>query len=300
MSIQARARASIPRLALLALLLPLAQAVAAQDVRITPDVIYGHKDGMALTYDVFEPAEGANGIGLIHMVSGGWVSSWTPPQNAIARYQFLLDEGFTVFSVRHGSSPRYFVPEAFTDVKLATRHIHLHAGSWGVDPERLGVWGSSAGGHLSLMLGLTGDEGNPSGETGGPAADPEVARAPSPIAAVVAYFPPVDLRTWVGPSERFPALNFERELAESVSPILHVTPDAPPILLMHGDEDGLVPISHSIRIHEVLVEEGVTTEFITFPGAGHGFQGEDQLRSREALVSWFREHLMEDRSRVED
>lgn len=294
-----RYRFALPLLLLLAL--PAASQTAVQTagqtavrgaVEITADVVYGHKDGMALTYDVFRPAGQANGIGLLHMVSGGWVSSWSPPEQAVQRYQFLLDEGFTVFSVRHGSSPRYMVPEAFTDVKLATRHINLHAEQFGVDPERLGVWGSSAGGHLSLLLGMTADEGDASGANA-------VQAAPSRVAAVVAYFPPVDLRTWVGPSERFPALNFERELAEMVSPILHVHDEGPPVLLMHGDADTLVPISHSIRIQEVLEAEGVISEFITFPGAGHGFQGEDQARSRAALVRWFNEHLVGERSAVQ-
>jgi len=284
-------RFALPLLLLLAL--PAAGQTAIQaEVEITADVVYEHKDGMALTYDVFRPSGEANGIGLLHMVSGGWVSSWSPPEQAVQRYQFLLDEGFTVFSVRHGSSPRYFVPEAFSDVKLATRHINLHAEQFGVDPEHLGVWGSSAGGHLSLMLGMTADEGDANGANA-------VQAAPSRIAAVVAYFPPVDLRTWVGPSERFPALNFERELAEGVSPILHVHEEGPPVLLMHGDADTLVPISHSIRIQEVLEAEGVISEFITFPGAGHGFQGEDQARSREALIRWFSEHLVEARSTVQ-
>jgi len=262
-----------------------AVAAAPTAVAITSDVVYGHKAGMALTFDVFQPTSEANGVGLLHMVSGGWVSSWTDPEVAVQRYQFLLDEGYTVFSIRHGSSPRFMVPEAFDDVKLATRYINLHAENFGVDPERLGVWGSSAGGHLSLLLGLTEDEGQP-GAVG------SVAAAPSRIAAVAVYFPPTDLRTWVGPSERFPALNFERELAESVSPILHVTPEAPPVLLMHGDADTLVPISHSVRIFDVLQEEGVTSEFITFPGAGHGFQGEDQARSRAAMIDWFGQHLL--------
>jgi acetyl esterase/lipase len=159
---------------------------AQSPVAITPDVIYGHKDGMAMTFDVFRPESSPNGIGLLHMVSGGWVSSWTPPEQAIQRYRFLLDQGFTVFSVRHGSSPRYFVPDAASDVKLAARYINLHAVDFGVDPERLGVWGSSAGGHLSLMLGLTADGGHPDGTT------PEES-APSRIAAVVAYVPPTEL-----------------------------------------------------------------------------------------------------------
>lgn len=257
---------------------------AQSDVRITPDVVYGHKDGMALTFDVFQPAAGANGAGVLYMVSGGWVSRWSDPGQAFERFSFLLDEGFTVFAVRHGSSPRYKVPEAFADVKRAVRYVNLHASDFGVDPARLGVWGGSAGGHLSLMLGLTEDGGNPAGEG-------TLERAPSRVAAVVAYYPPTDLRGWSGPSERFPALEFAAAEEESISPILHVQGEAPPTLLIHGDADDLVPVSHSVRLHEVLDEASVRTELIVLEGAGHGFRGEDAEAARRALLTWFQEHL---------
>jgi acetyl esterase/lipase len=263
-----------------------AAPVASQTlVQITPDVVYGHKDGMALTLDVFRPVTGANGAGILYMVSGGWVSTWTPPERAAPRFQFLLDQGFTVFAVRHGSSPRYHVPDAVSDVKRATRYINLHAETLGVDAERLGVWGGSAGGHLSLLLGLTADGGQPEEE------DP-VERAPSRIAAVVAYYPPTDLRRWAGPSRRFPALDFDPALEECVSPILHVHAEAPPALLIHGDSDTLVPLSHSTNLLGALQGSGIPTELIVLEGAGHGFQGEDLARAEEALLDWFRTHLL--------
>ena len=127
----------------------------AQDAsRIVPDVVYGHKLGMALTLDVFKPETDPNGAGILFMVSGGWVSRWSPPERSIRRFGPLLDKGFTVFAVRHGSSPRFKVPEAVADVQNAVQFVHSHATDFGVDPQRLGVYGGSAGGHLSLMLGL--------------------------------------------------------------------------------------------------------------------------------------------------
>src|SRR5262245_30141670 len=83
------------------------QSAAAAEVEIIPDVVYGHKDGLALTFDVLKPKTGANGAAVIFMVSGGWVSTYTPPQQAAVRFQELLDKGFTVITVRHGSSPKY-------------------------------------------------------------------------------------------------------------------------------------------------------------------------------------------------
>ncbi len=128
------------------------QFVAGQGYNIKPDVVYGHKDGMALTFDVFEPKENAKGVGLLLMVSGGWVSAWAPPDKAVGLFAPFLQSGYTVFAVRHGSSPRYVIPEIAVDVRLALKHIYEHADEWKVDRNRLGVFGFSAGGHYRYCL----------------------------------------------------------------------------------------------------------------------------------------------------
>ena len=99
-------------------------ACADENIEIVPDVVYGHKDGMAMTFDVFKPKKDANGAGILYMVSAGWNSIWKAPQelagiNACDDYKPLLDRGFTVFAVRHGSSPKYNIP-AIVDMLLAT------------------------------------------------------------------------------------------------------------------------------------------------------------------------------------
>ncbi|MGB0578943.1 MAG: alpha/beta hydrolase [Limisphaerales bacterium] len=98
------------------------------------------------------------------MVSGGWYSRWHDPKRINAIYWALLAKGFTVFSVRHGSSPKFTIPEVVGDVRRSVRFIRQHATEYGVDPKRLGVCGGSAGGHLSLVLGTTSDAGNPQGQ----------------------------------------------------------------------------------------------------------------------------------------
>src|SRR5688572_14964795 len=119
----------------------LATRAAAAEVEILPDLVYGHKDGLAMTLDVLKPKSGANGAAILYMVSGGWVSRWAPPTESADRFQFLLDKGFTVVIVRHGSSPRYHVPDAVADVRRAVRFVRHNAKQWGVDPDRLGVHG---------------------------------------------------------------------------------------------------------------------------------------------------------------
>ena len=90
--------------------------VQADEVTITPDVVYGHKYGLATTFDVFQPTEGSNGAAVLFMVSGGWYSSWSPPERTQNLFRPLTDRGFTVFAVRHGSSPKFSIAEAVADV----------------------------------------------------------------------------------------------------------------------------------------------------------------------------------------
>lgn len=233
------------------------------DVEILEDVIYGHKAGMALIYDVFKPAQ-PNGTALIYMVSYGWDSPWQPAEQQQEMFQDYLDRNITVFNVYHGSSPQFKVPEAVADVRRAVRHIRLHAEEYGVDDKKFVTWGYSAGGHLSLMLALDSDSGLPNSR------DP-VLRVSNRVAAAMAIFPPVDLTEFVGPSESFPALDFDPDLAESVSPIFAVSADDPPILLVHGDQDRLVEIEHSERIRDALKKVEVPVHLEVIKGAGHGF-----------------------------
>ena len=284
---------SIP-LALILTVCAAAQVIAQAQVDIIPDVVYGHKDGLALTFDVLKPKANSNGVAVIFMVSGGWISNYNPPQQLAMRFKDLLDKGFTVIPVRHGSSPKYLIPEIVSDVRRAVRFIRHNAKQWGVDPDRLGVLGFSAGGHLSLVLGTASDNGDPN-------AKEEFMKASDRVASVVAYFPPVDLRPLArgvnpprngGVLDRFPALNFEKEKAADYSPIVHVSSDDPPSLLIHGDKDDLVPVNNSKIIHEAFQKNNVKTQLIIIEGGGHGFRGEDGKRASAAMVAWFEQTLL--------
>jgi len=265
------------------------------NAQIRSDVIYGHKDGMALIYDVFH-ADEPNGAGVLFMVSGGWFSVWQPAERRMAQFEALLDAGFTVFAVHHGSAPRFKVPDAVSDVRAAVRHIKANAADYGVDADRLGVWGGSAGGHLSLMLGLNSETppASPPAEGRGRMLGPhyKAADGDASLAAVVAYFPPVDLQALAGPSERFPALNFPADQAAAISPIRFVSEDDPPVLLIHGDADELVPIRNSEVLAKELDATGVPHDFLIIEGAGHGFRGADRTAASDAMVGWFTEYLV--------
>lgn len=254
----------------------------AQDVSIKADVVYGHKDGMALTFDVLSPNANSNGRGVLFMVSGGWVSSWIEPKKSLPMFKHLLDRGYTVIAVRHGSSPRFVVPECVNDVQLALDYISKHAEEWQIDPKRLGVFGYSAGGHLSLMLGTV----------GGSKRESDTAAR---VAAVVAVFAPTDLAPYVDPKnplrEQFPALKFDPAKAASVSPLMHVTSDDAPTLLFHGDKDELVPLWHSEKIQKAFANANVANRMVVMPGFGHGFNDEGNRKLAIEMVEWFDQHL---------
>jgi len=277
---------------LVTLCLPLLARAEDEGPKILADQVYGRKDGMALTLDVIRPAK-ANGAGVLWIPTGGWYSPYVDPKLSAAINKPLLDRGFTVFVVRHSCAPKYAIPDCTADVRRSVRFLRMKAPEFGIDAKRLGVWGTSAGGNLSLMLGTTGDDGDPR------AKDPAL-RQGRRVAAVVALCPPTDIRDWLtDPPEvirKFtalkPALNFDPRLAADNSPLVKVTGKAAPALLIHGDKDELVPISHSRNLLAALRKEKVPCELLTVEGAAHAFS---QKQTREvilpALMGWFEKYL---------
>ena len=266
-------------------------AARSHDVDITADVVYGHKDGLAMTFDVFTPREGANGAAVLFMVSGGWYSQWTPPEQMKPFTSPLTERGFTVFTVRHGSSPKYTIPDAVADVRRSVRYIRSNADRFKIDANRIGAYGVSAGGHLSLMLGTTADEGKSDDN------DP-VLRTSDRVQAVVAFVAPTDLTVMVKESpnrlpayDRIPSLNLEMAEAQATSPLLHVSPDDAPTLLLAGAKDDLVPIDQNRSLQKAFDGQKVANKFVEYPDAGHGFGPNDLKQAVGEMVGWFEQHL---------
>ena len=136
-------------LPLLALAAPAAEA--EKKAEVVPDVVYGHKDGLALTMDVIKPAK-PSGAAVLWIQSGGWYSHWVEPRLWLGVGKPFLDKGITLFIVRHGSAPKYTVPEAIADVRRAVRFVHLKAKDYHVDPDRLGVTGLSVAPVSQLLV----------------------------------------------------------------------------------------------------------------------------------------------------
>jgi acetyl esterase/lipase len=282
-----------------------AQALKWESVkyRSIEDVVYGQKDGMGLTMDVLIPETKPKNIGVIFIVSGSWRSRKNTVHEDEERQrkqhwaQGPLNGGYTLFLVRHGSSPRYFVPEMITDIRRAIRFIRLHAKDYGIDPNRIGISGASSGGHLALMAALTADDGKAD------AKDP-VERASSRVQAVVAWFPPTDLTNFGGEAgyknaekirptlfqEMFGKVTDLESQLKSISPINFVKQDAPPLLLIHGDADKTVPLQQSQILKAKYEESKRPVQLIIQPGGPHTFWLGIE-RHYPAIWEWFDRYL---------
>src|ERR1700681_2819886 len=173
------------------ILLFTAQAQTNLDFKRTEDVIYARKFGTALTLDVFQPDK-PNGVGIIFMVSGGFFSSHEAINPGF--YRPLLQRGYTVFAVVHGSQPKFIITEIEQDIHRAVRFIRHNAARYGIDPNRLGLTGASAGGHLSLTMATQGSPGDE-------AAKDSVDRESSEVQCAACFFPPTDFLNYGQPRE---------------------------------------------------------------------------------------------------
>ena len=275
----------------------------------TGDVIYGRKFGMALTMDVFEPVQ-KNGVGIVFLVNGAWYSSHDPetipfpfPCVTPENYKPYLDSGYTVFAVVSSSAPKFTIPEIIEDLHRAVRFIHYNAAKFGINPDHLGILGSSSGGHLALMIATQGGRGPAD------AKDP-VDRESSAVGAVACFFPPTDFMNWggtgvdaVGLASMAPLdLAFgpraytehgRQVLGREISPIYFVTSRLPPTLIIHGDADNVVPLQQSESFVKRATEVGAPpVKLVVRHGKGHGWG--DFWKSQEDVilfVEWFDEHL---------
>jgi acetyl esterase/lipase len=290
-------------------LMPTFAAVPTTYTR-TEDVIYGRKYGMALTLDVFTPKEHANGAAVVFAVSGGFASAHEFINGN--SYEQLLNRGYTIFAVVHGSKPAFTVPEILEDMYRAVRFIRHNAQRFHIDPDRIGASGVSSGGHLSLMLGLAAPIGKAD------ANDP-IDRESSRVNAVACFFPPTDFMNWGRPGRDLiqalevelvahkPPFDFREEdpqthqlvlitdrerrlkIVREISPVNHVTPDATPTLIIHGDADKLVPIQQAKVFEDRMREAKAPFKLVVKPGADHGWP--DMLKDMTTLADWFDKYL---------
>jgi len=277
------------------------------------NVIYGHKYGMSLTMDVFTPAD-ARGLAVLWVVSGSGRSSVDRIDKPSYQrcFRILLHKGYTVFAVVHSSAPRFTLQDMVPDIHRAVRFVRSHAQDFGIQADRIGIAGASAGGFLALLMGTTGKDGDPDH------AD-EIERVSGRVQAVGCFFAPsdwldfdgkgTDVRTYqkdkygsfdpsfrfyeLDPDQHTPAIITDEQkilsLLKTYSPVAQVTRNAAPVLIIHGDADPFIPWQQSRGMIKTLKAHNVPSRLITRPGKGHGWDGWENETAM--IADWFDEHL---------
>ncbi len=299
-------------------LLLMAPETSAAQTRIERNVVYGMYSGLGLLMDVYRPAQ-PNGIAIIAIQGSGWYSPMRydavqlkSSREVTAHAARFAAEGYTVFAINHRQAPRFHYPAPIEDAQRAVRFIRFHASEYGITSDRIGAWGSSSGGHLVELLGTMDGKGDVSDS------DP-VNRLSAKVQAAAVLFAPADLPSMFATTSRAgtvaalmgfaypdPALgppgvarpdDFENKQYRDASPLTHVTADDAPMLLMHGDQDVIVPIIQSEIMESALKQAGVKVRFIRVPEGKHGpsFQlpaGDPRLPDHIGeAVRWFNTHL---------
>lgn len=225
-----------------------------------------------------------------------------PTLETDAVYDALLEAGIAVASIDYRLAGEAVFPAQLQDAKSAVRYLRRHAAQLGLDVERFGVWGESAGGHLAALLALTAGRAEQEG-------DPVVGEPVDSVRAAVDWYGVSDLTTMpkleVPPDVSLPpgtADPIEQllggttpERARSASPVTYVNADAPPFLLIHGTDDVPVPLEQSSLLHAALLAAGAQSELVTVEGAGHIFVGAPDIPALIARsVAFLTQHLREE------
>lgn len=303
-----------PRPLVLALLLGLGGLLsAATPAQNLPNLTYATVDGTPLRLDLYRPSNPTAPTPVVLWIhGGGWCAGARSPLASYAAG--LVQAGLTVAAVQYrltsttpdcANANGATWPAQIHDLKGAVRWLRANAGTYQLDPNRIGVWGQSAGAHLALTLALSPGDASLEGNVGGNLSQSSAVRA------VVAYFPPTDLLqlgpdfalpptsrpdlvstvdgpgqpharliAFGGPGEGlgpiranatnptapWPTLTAR---ARSASPLTWVDPTDVPVYLLHGSADLVVPVAQSRRLRDALVGAGVSSVYVEVPGLGH-------------------------------
>jgi acetyl esterase/lipase len=280
----------------------------AQDAPFTQreNVVYAEAHGVGLLMDVFTPTGEKNGLAIIDVISGAWHSDRGKIRDHTLAQTFhiLCRKGYTVFAIRPGSITKFGAMEMVVNLDKGIRWVKDHAAEYGINPERLGMMGASAGGHLACLSAVYAPAAANPGS-------PVAAKVTSTrVKAVAAFFPPTDFLNYGGKAvdvhgnDRLgrlvrvliphggPGTSEPEDVARmltTISPARLVKPHAPPFLLIHGDADPLVPLQQSEVMLEALKKAGVPAELIVKKGGGHPWLALHE--EVQVLAEWFDKQL---------
>lgn len=252
-------------------------SLKAAPVEALKDAAYVPGDGHSRSLDLYLPKkkEAAPWPLIVWIHGGGWAEG----DKAGAAPVSFTENGYAVASINYRLTNEAKFPAQIQDCKAAIRYLRSRAAEFGYDPERIGVAGDSAGGHLALLVGTS---------AGAAALEPSgAADATAPVQAVCDYYGPSDLSTIF---QQMPAEGIQHpdkpgglvyrllgglvkdlpESAKAASPVTYIDPKDPPVLIFHGAKDSLVPVAQSKEMKDALEAAGVKVTLTVVPGAGHG------------------------------
>jgi acetyl esterase/lipase len=287
----------------------MAGTALAQETPFTQreNVVYAEVHGVGLLMDVFTPTGDKNGLGIIDVISGAWHSDRGKIRDHMRAQTFhiLCRKGYTVFAIRPGSITKFGALEMLANLNQGIRCVKDHSSEYAIDPDRLGMMGASAGGHLACLAAVTAAPDKPGSLF---AAKVNGTR----VKAVGVFFPPTDFLNYGGKAVDARAdsrlggllrqLAFPQGLGDSspdeltrrvteISPARLVTAQAPPFLLIHGDADPLVPLQQSEVMLDALKKAGASAELIVKKGGGHPWLTLHE--EVQVMAEWFDKQLGE-------
>jgi len=261
------------------------------------DVEYGKGGDVSLKLDIYIPetplARPMPAVIFIH--GGGWYQGDKYPSEITS----LVRRGFFGVSINYRLSGVAPFPAAIEDCKCAVRWLRANAGKYNVDPDRIGVWGGSAGGHLSLLVGTADASAGLEGSGGW-------TDYSSRVQAVCSFYGPSDFVSWYRDNARFGrtlssaetlflggTMEQKPEVYRQASPVTWVSADDPPLLLVHGDRDIVVPFQQSLIMRDAYKALGLEVTLIRVPDAGHGFINWPTQQIEQMVYDFFSKHLVE-------
>ncbi len=280
------------------------------DAKVQRDIVYARVGERKLLLDLYLPPKGSAPLPVIVWIHGGGWRGGSKGSGGWARR--MLTRGYAVVDVGYRLSGEAIFPAQVEDCKAAVRWVRANAAKYGLDSNRIGAWGSSAGGHLVAFLGTAGDVREFDTKANG--------KYSSRVQAVCDWFGPTDFLQMDkhalegsrlihddpkspesllvgGPIQKEPY----RSVARKADPITYVTKDDPPFLIMHGDKDMLVPLHQSELLYKVLKKAGVDATLHVVKGAGHGLRGGEASSAElfKMAADFFDKHLKARKLKVE-
>lgn len=257
-----------------------------EGVKVLRDLPYVEGGHQRNRLDLYLPEKAEGRLPLIVWIHGG---AWQTGSKEMCPALPFAAKGYIVASIDYRLSGDAVYPAQIEDCRSALAWLRANAAKYHIDPDRIGVWGASAGGHLVAMLGTAGD-----------AKEAHATPGSSRVQCVVDLFGPSDLATMGGwhnetgsPESKLIGgpVQENKEKARKASPVTYVSKDSAPFLIMHGDQDNVVPLGQSRELAEALKKAGVEVTLQVVKGNGHGGPGFFSPENRKLIEDFFAKHL---------